>query len=93
MTALEDKVTVFSAELIYHREYPYGQFGSGVPAVSPPSFLPTPLPSHCTGGDRERKRERKHQHYEALLTNNHSVGGISTALVTDPNHRGKYVES
>lgn len=39
---------------LYEVEYPFGQFGSPVPAVSPPCILPTPSLHAC----RQSKMQR-----------------------------------
>jgi len=50
----------------YGTEYPCGQFGSALLAVSPPNFLLTP--SLLTGGGRVEKRE-KLNYVQALFSN------------------------
>ena len=57
----------------YGLEYPFGQLGSAVPAVSPPSSLCTP--SLLAGGVRSRNGLDS---VSALLSNNENIPELST---------------
>lgn len=60
-----------------------GQAGSDVPAVSPPSSLCNPTPTHWGGGCGEKKAVAPW----ALLSSSEIISELSKLFSTNPNHR------
>ena len=64
-------------QMAYGMEYPFGQLGSAVPAMSPPKLLPTPS-LVAFWGEGGKCREDSLDAVQALLSSSQNTGVFST---------------